>query len=113
VGDSIVMTGADRGAGPGAEPGQRWDVALSFARPSHPKSVLRGWPGRQPWTALWVPWGGVMTDNSAELWDVCHEPASQDEGELISAVGAAANSPGLAILHVHPDCRQYILEAEQ
>ena len=25
------MTGADGGAGPGARPGRRWDVALSFA----------------------------------------------------------------------------------
>ena len=25
------MTGADGGAGPGARPGWRWDVALSFA----------------------------------------------------------------------------------
>jgi hypothetical protein len=31
VGNSIVMTGADGGAKPGARPGWRWDVALSFA----------------------------------------------------------------------------------
>jgi len=31
VGDSVVMTGADRSTGPGTLPGRRWDVALSFA----------------------------------------------------------------------------------
>jgi hypothetical protein len=31
VGDSVVMTAADGGAGPGARPGWRWHVALSFA----------------------------------------------------------------------------------
>jgi hypothetical protein len=31
VGDSVVMTGADDGTDPGARPGRRWDVALSFA----------------------------------------------------------------------------------
>ena len=31
VGDSIFMTGADGGAAPSAQPGWRWDVALSFA----------------------------------------------------------------------------------
>src|SRR5215470_5403195 len=29
--DLAVMTGADGGAGPGSQPGRRWDVALSFA----------------------------------------------------------------------------------
>ena len=31
VADSVVMAGADGGPGPGAGPGRRWDVALSFA----------------------------------------------------------------------------------
>src|SRR4249919_3485185 len=31
MGDSVVMTGADDGAGPDARPRWRWDVALSFA----------------------------------------------------------------------------------
>src|SRR5580704_19018672 len=31
VRDSLVMTGAGGGAGPGDRPGRRWDVALSFA----------------------------------------------------------------------------------
>ena len=30
-GDLIVMTGADSSAAPAAQPGRRWDVALSFA----------------------------------------------------------------------------------
>ena len=36
VGDSIVMTGADGAASPGARPGWQWDVALSFAGAQRP-----------------------------------------------------------------------------
>ena len=36
VGDSVVMTGADRGAGPDVRPGWQWDLALSFAGAQRP-----------------------------------------------------------------------------
>ena len=51
-----------------------------------------------------------MTEQPAELCAVCQEPASEDRGELVSAVGTVPNSPNTQprIQRVHASCRQYV-----
>jgi hypothetical protein len=51
-----------------------------------------------------------MTEQPAELCAVCQEPASEDRGELVSAIGTAPNSPNTQprIQRVHAGCRQHI-----
>lgn len=53
-----------------------------------------------------------MTDKRTELCAVCHHPANEDEGELISVAGTVPNTltPAPRIQRVHKGCRQYVNE---
>jgi hypothetical protein len=55
-----------------------------------------------------------MTD-VPERCAVCHEPANDQEGGLVSVVGTvpSSQSPEPIIQRVHEPCRQYVLEDDR